>query len=859
MEESKEYNSDSEETLMSVNSPHSTSSRDQLRSLLEDQKSVDLNHPPRFQVALPPQQSKSTFRPITLCSNYFKLGINEVLNKKNIVIFGVNITPELGFDNILMKRAVIRKAREQIQDKIGYFLYLGSSIIAFKQEKDIISEVFEVVSDQVLYELTLSRASQYNLLDSINDPTKTSERQTILLFFNVIIKEMMRSMGYLTYGRNNKYFKREPIKVEYYDLYVWSGFKTSVEITNRGLLLEVDYATRVIRANTLLSYFMQVRTECGGDIELVQHTILARFKSQTFIANYGNKKTYQIDDIIFTKTPLTQMFKWRGSNINLAEYFEQQYKIKIMETNQPIVINYEKSINKNIEHKPRFFLPELCLLTGLSEEMRKDGELMKNLARYTKLSPEQRAEKSIKFIQSFREEQLSIGGARKEEQPTNIMRNIGIEIEQSPIEIQGVRLPPVELLVNPNTSIKTDSLKGTFNLREKMNQPSSFQNWILAYWSKDYQLAGQLIDILQRTGKENGLQFAEPNWAEYETPQFEHILLKLKSHPFPDIVLIVLPDFAAVEYKGLKEKLEEDRIISQMVLSSTLRKQHNQSIISKIGIQMHVKMGGSPWIFRPRTDLYPTYTMVVGINITKEGSERVLGFVSSTKIYFEEYCTQTELLKADLSDLEITLKKCICYSIEKFKERVSEYPQYILIYRDGLAGTQEMNKALSEIECLELAISTIYRGYKPSLTYCRVNQMVCKRYFQKVSWQQRGSSGRGGLNNNKIMEKLENAPAGTAVLKDIVSPSQYEFLLMPHYVNQGSGTPTEFTVLYCRGTERQSKEQLLELTNCFCNVYYNWMGPIRVPAVIKCACLAAKKRAKYNIIGNYCQLQLHYL
>lgn len=57
-----------------------------------------------------------------------------------------------------------------------------------------------------------------------------------------------------------------------------------------------------------------------------------------------------------------------------ADYFKQKYGLRIKETNQPLVISKDKKTNKEIA-----LMPELCNLTGLTDGMRANFGLMKQL------------------------------------------------------------------------------------------------------------------------------------------------------------------------------------------------------------------------------------------------------------------------------------------------------------------------------------------------------------------------------------------------------------------------------------------------------------------------------------------------
>ena len=46
-------------------------------------------------------------------------------------------------------------------------------------------------------------------------------------------------------------------------------------------------------------------------------------------------------------------------------------------------------------------IPELCMLTGLSEETRADFSIMKDIATHTRISPDKRIETLMEFNRDF--------------------------------------------------------------------------------------------------------------------------------------------------------------------------------------------------------------------------------------------------------------------------------------------------------------------------------------------------------------------------------------------------------------------------------------------------------------------------
>ena len=74
---------------------------------------------------------------------------------------------------------------------------------------------------------------------------------------------------------------------------------------------------------------------------------------------------------------------------------------------------------------------------------------------------------------------------------------------------------------------------------------------------------------------------------------------------------------------------------------------------------------------------------------------------------------------------------------------------------------------------------------------------------------------------------------------------EYDFYLVPQNTTQGCVLPTHFYVAY--NDSPALKETIEKLTYDLCHLYFNWAGPIKVPA----PCMYAHKLAElYMNVGK---------
>lgn len=80
----------------------------------------------------------------------------------------------------------------------------------------------------------------------------------------------------------------------------------------------------------------------------------------------------------------------------------QRYKIRISDASQPLIISRSKPRDIRAGMPELVYLvPELCRMTGLSDEMRTNFKLMRALDTHTKIGPDKRVQKLMNFNQRF--------------------------------------------------------------------------------------------------------------------------------------------------------------------------------------------------------------------------------------------------------------------------------------------------------------------------------------------------------------------------------------------------------------------------------------------------------------------------
>lgn len=164
------------------------------------------------------------------------------------------------------------------------------------------------------------------------------------------------------------------------------------------------------------------------------------------------------------------------------------------------------------------------------------------------------------------------------------------------------------------------------------------------------------------------------------------------------------------------------------------------------------------------------------------------------------------------------------------------YPAHLIYYRDGVGEGMRGLIMSTEIklfsDILKVKISSAHDF--PRITLIVVNKRINQRFFNQE------------LGEN---QRLTNVPSGTIVNKGLVQNGgkdyPYDFFLVPQNTTQGCVTPTHFYVHY--DSSKLPKEAVEKLTFALCHYYFNWAGPIKVPA----PCMYAHKIAElYMFLNN---------
>eukprot|EP00795_Rhopilema_esculentum_P015072 gene15072-6238_t len=317
-------------------------------------------------------------RPISLKTNYFVLGTGSKFT--GFFQYMVSYNPPIESRNL---KFMLLKDHSELLGTVrafdGMILYLP------KKLPDLETKLMSTRrSDGSSVEITIKFTNEFPF----------SSPRTIQLL-NIIFRRILKIMEMQQIGRSFFSPKRN-IDLDQHRLQLWPGYNTSILRFDAGVLLNIDVSHKVMRLDTVLDILTELYSQVG---ESRFHNIATKkLVGETVLTRYNNK-TYKIDDIAWDKNLSHSFAKRDGSKITMRQYYKEAYDKDLTNDQQPLLVsNPKKRDIRRGQTEPILLVPELCYITGLSDDIRQNFQIMKELAVHTRMGPEPRAKQLKAFM-----------------------------------------------------------------------------------------------------------------------------------------------------------------------------------------------------------------------------------------------------------------------------------------------------------------------------------------------------------------------------------------------------------------------------------------------------------------------------
>ncbi|XP_009955581.1 PREDICTED: piwi-like protein 1, partial [Leptosomus discolor] len=728
------------------------------------------------------QESKTGSSGVTvkLTTNYFRLTSRP---QWSLYQYHVGYNPEM--EARRLRSALLFQHEELIGQAHAFD---GSLLFLPRRLRNKVTEVFSRTRNGEDVKITITLTNEL----PPNSPT-------CLQFYNIIFRRLLKMLNLQQIGRNY-YNPDDPIIIPNHRLMIWPGFVSSILRYEEGIMLCTDVSHKVLRNETVLDFMYSLYHQVGEQRfkdacakELIGVIVLTKY----------NNRTYRVDDIDWDANPRCTFRKADGSEISYVDYYKMQYNQEITDLRQPVLISQARKKSGSIVPGPVALIPELCFLTGLTEKMRNDFKVMRDLAVHTRLPPVQRQREIGRLVDYIREDD----GVQKE------LSNWGLSFDSDLLSFTG-RVVQGEKILQSGRTFDYNPQFADWS-RETRGAPLTcakpLDKWLLIYPRHNYDAANTLLQSLSKVTPSMGIRMNDPTLIEVED-RTEAYLRALQQCVTPDtnIVVCVLSSARKDKYDAIKKYLCTDcPIPSQCVLARTLSKpQTAAAIATKIALQMNCKMGGELW----NVEIPLKQVMIVGIDCyhdTLSGKQSIAGFVASMNQTMTRWFSRC-VVQGRGQELVDGLKGCLQTALRDWFKWNKCLPSRIVVYRDGVGDGQLSTLVDYEVPQFLDCMKSVGRDYNPRLSVIVVKKRVNTRFFAQS----------GGA--------LTNPPPGTVVDVAVTRPEWYDFFIVSQTVRDGCVAPTHYNVIY--DTSKLKPDHMQRLTYKLCHMYYNWPGVIRVPA-----------------------------
>ncbi|XP_054725856.1 protein argonaute-3 [Anastrepha obliqua] len=618
--------------------------------------------------------------------------------------------------------------------------------------------------------------------------------------YNVLFDRVMKTLNYVRFDRK-QFDPTAPKIIPQAKLEVWPGYVTAIDEYEGGLMLCCDVSHRLLCQKTVLETLVEIYR---SNPNLFQENAKKYLLGSVVITRYNNR-TYRIDDICFDKNPKST-FQTKQAELSYIDYYRQSHNILIKDETQPLIISIKKQKTADKQAAEDLIvclIPELCYLTGLRDEIRSDYKLMREIATFTRVSPNQRLLGLEKFFNNI----------NKCPEAQNILQSWGLTLKNSHECVNGRQFEEEQILFAKkqfSAGINADFSKYVCN--NEVLEVVHLTNWLLIHCKNDTRCAKNFCEHIERNSRALGIRVDKPKIITLDNDRVDTFVraLRLNIDGQTQIVVCISPTNRDDRYAAIKKVCcAEIPVPSQVINARTLLNDaKNRSIVIKIMLQMNCKLGGSLWAVKiPFKNV-----MICGIDSYHDAAQKgnsVAAFVASLNSNYTKWYSKA-VIQGKREEIVNGLCASFTAAVTRFHRENGRFPDNIIIYRDGVGDGQLPLCSGHEIPQLEIACKRAFKDYTVKITFIVIQKRINTRYFAM-----------NGTN-------ADNPPPGTVVDNSITRSKMYDFYLVSQAVRQGTVTPSHYIVL--RDDAKYSPDIIQRLTYKLCFMYYNWPGTIRIPA-----------------------------
>jgi aubergine-like protein len=481
---------------------------------------------------------------LELSANYFSFKFNDP-KRQVFYKYSVKIEPELPGDSFLQRRRLFNRVKTDLKEKLGHTIFNNTVIYSLQNYEDIIEVQTEL------------KDSEYKLIIQMTNTIDAESNEAESLYKN-FFSEMSKKINFVQLRKN--FYNSKKAHFISNKLEVWPGFNSHVNSTQQGIMFNMNLTYRVIRPERAIEVMKNIPNLTDKEARHLQGTAV--------LTRYNGDRVHILEGIDFEKTPQSK-FSLKENEISYLEYYDKKYGIKIHDKCQPL-------LKTKVKEQFIYLVPELCHITGLTDEMRANFNLMKELAVITKGCAAEKLEECRRLIEQFKNNQ----------ECQKSMSEWGLSISNEPLKLNAVRISSGNYIMhktsnNSRFSFKADDTPDIDRkIQNEMYHQPELKTWAIFATNKDQQHAKTFKENMEQAFKSFNYPGNIPALFLVNSQNFRDWEYTIEKQIKPNIqnvqaVVLIIPGNRGkgALYNDLKKLLlGKYPVPNQVVLSGTIAK-----------------------------------------------------------------------------------------------------------------------------------------------------------------------------------------------------------------------------------------------------------------------------------------------
>ena len=384
-------------------------------------------------------------------------------------------------------------------------------------------------------------------------------------FFNIVLRKVMEGLG-LVQVRRDFFDPAAKRDLKQYKLEVWPGYVTTINQMEQNLMLSVKVEHKVLRTDTVLD---QIGAIINKNRDNFRAAVAKELLGKIVMTRYNNE-TYKIDDIEWAESPKS-VFKGREGDITYVDYYQKKYDRAIRDLGQPLIVSLPTLRDKRAcapsEAFPKMLIPELCFMTGLTDDQRNNFQLMKALGDITRPDPEKR----VAALKGFSDRLARCT------QSQVVLQQWHIEFERDLANFRARCLDPEPILGSGSAKFqyKSDNADWSGAFRNwKQVSAMKLDKWIVLHPPKTGDQVKEFLNCISKVGPSLGMIIAKPKVFELGDTRPTTYVKELRivlTQSQPRLVMVVIPSKTGEHYAAVKNICcVESAVPSQVTIAALL-------------------------------------------------------------------------------------------------------------------------------------------------------------------------------------------------------------------------------------------------------------------------------------------------